>query len=450
MKPMHRRIFETATAIERARPCRRQPRGRYRYVRLRWHVLFAIVDALGGLIAWLARLIVITLRVMYPGLVTRSVTATKGEADPKQPPHKILLVQLDHLGDAVLSTVLLRGLRTRFPSADIEVLCGPWNGEFFCACPEVTSVHAMRSNRFTRGRRRSWLVSTLWWGWRLRRRRFDLAIDPRGEFPAALILWLSGARRRLGWACGGGGFLLTDTIRYVPGRHEVESRRALLRAIDDGYMAPRFDPGATARSQMAHRLMALHDLHSPLISVHVGAGTEAKRWPAASWRQLIGRLIVEHDARIVLVGQEADRQVADEILEGRAWPQVWDWTGRLSVVELAALMEASGLFLGADSGPAHLAAAVGTPAVVIFSGTNRPEQWHPWGEHVTVVRHSVPCSPCHREACYWADHPCMSRLSAAAVYAATVRQLSTIPQLSTLNPQPSHDRSHSQSVLQER
>jgi ADP-heptose:LPS heptosyltransferase len=69
------------------------------------------------------------------------------------------------------------------------------------------------------------------------------------------------------------------------------------------------------------------------------------------------------------------------------------------------------LFIGADSGPAHLAAAVGTPAIVLFSGTNRVEQWRPWGARVAVLRHEVACSPCHRQTCPWADHPCMTRLA---------------------------------------
>jgi ADP-heptose:LPS heptosyltransferase len=428
---MNGRIFATATASERSRPRRRQPLGRYRYVRLRWRVLFAIIDALGMVIWGLRRFVA----------VTRSVAAAR-------PPRRILLVQLDHLGDAVISTALLQGLRKRFPRARIEVLCGPWNREFFTACREVDRIHVMRSNRLSRSGCGCWPIAIVWWGWRLRRRQFDLAIDPRGEFPAAVILWLCGASRRLGFACGGGGFLLTDVVAYVPGRHEVESRQALLQKTDgvaDEDAIPRFDPGSAARGDIADRLRSVHAAGVPLLVLHVGAGTAAKRWPAEHWRELIGRLIVEH-ARIVLVGLEADRGTAHEILEDQGWPQVWDWTGRLGLVELGALIEAADVFIGADSGPAHLASAVGTPAVAIFSGTNRAEQWRPWGDRVTVVRHPVPCSPCHRESCYWHDHPCMMQLSAAAVYSAALPYLSDNPQPSTLNPQPLHDRSRSHTV----
>jgi len=113
--------------------------------------------------------------------------------------------------------------------------------------------------------------------------------------------------------------------------------------------------------------------------------------------------------------------LAGVILGPRPRPHVVDGTGRLSVVELAALLEQADLFAGADSGPAHLAAAVGTPGVVLFSGTNNPRQWRPWGEDVRVVRHAVECSPCHRRRCPWREHPCMRRLSPRQVTEAIER-----------------------------
>jgi len=156
--------------------------------------------------------------------------------------------------------------------------------------------------------------------------------------------------------------------------------------------------------------------------LHVGAGTPAKQWPADYWRELLGRLVVEHDAEVVLVGGGGDRIIARRIVARQTWPGVTDLTGRLSVAELAAVLCRADVMVGADSGPAHLAAAVGTPAVVLFSGTNRPNQWRPCGRSVRVVRHAVPCSPCHRERCAFAEHPCMRNLRPEHV-AAEVAQV---------------------------
>jgi len=212
--------------------------------------------------------------------------------------------------------------------------------------------------------------------------------------------------------------LLTDGPEFVADRPEVESRMALLAALGigpskAGARRPSFRPTAAAQRRITRRLAELsgpEPTAGPRVVLHVGAGTPAKAWPVGHWRELLGRIIVGHGAQVVLAGSRQDRTVAAEILGGRAWPGVADWTGRLSVVELAALLEQADLLVGADSGPACLAAAVGTPVVVLFSGTNSPRQWQPCGEQVVLIRLAVGCSPCHRQRCPRADHPCMGLL----------------------------------------
>ena len=386
---------------------RRRPLGRYRYVRLRWRLLFAVVDWFGSLTVGMARRLRSLLARVFPGQSADAVST-------------ILVVQLDHLGDAIISTVLFPALRKRYPDASIEVLAGPWNRELFEAVAEVDRVHVCRVNRFARRGRLGWMLSTFYWGFRLRGRRADVGIDVRGEFPHAVILWLSGARRRVGWDCGGGGFLLTDSPAFVLDRPEVESRLALLAELgirpegSAGAPRPRFCPPEQARRRVAGWLAERAGKRSPRgprIVVHVGAGTPAKAWPAEHWRALVGWLVDQLRAEVVLVGGPGDRTIARTIAGRRASADVADWTGRLALVELAAALEQADLFVGADSGPAHLAAAVGTPAVVLFSGTNNPRQWQPSGEQVSIVRHPVECSPCHRRRCALPAHPCMRHLT---------------------------------------
>ncbi len=98
-------------------------------------------------------------------------------------------------------------------------------------------------------------------------------------------------------------------------------------------------------------------------------------------------------------------------------------TGRvaLTVTETTALLERADLFIGADSGPAHLAASAGTLSVVLFSGTNQPRQWRPWSRHSLTLRRRVPCQPCHQKVCPLANHPCMSGLDPDRVYRAAMR-----------------------------
>jgi len=426
------RVFGTAgQASSGTRRLRKRPRGRYRYVRLRWRVLFAVIDFAGH---WVFR----PARLIRRGLFRR-------HAAPQGDPRTILLVQLDHLGDAIITTAILPALRERYPDASIEVLAGPAGREVFEAMTEVDRVYVSRANRFARGRmaRFAWIAATLWWGIRLRRRRADLAIDVRGDFPIAVILWLCGARRRLGWDCGGGGFLLTDSPRYIADRPEVESRWALMaqlglrRPEDVRRRWPRWRDSSVAvgqafslsgRGEMSKRNGTPGQAESlsygtPKVIFHLGAGTPAKQWPVAHWRELLGRLIVDRAAEIVLIGGGGDRQLAAELLNGRVWPGVTDCTGRLNIVELAAVLRGADVLVGADSGPAHLAAAVDTPVVVLFSGTNSARQWKPCGESVVVVRHRVDCSPCHCRRCPRTGHPCMNRLPPEQVALEVVRVL---------------------------
>lgn len=372
---------------------------RYRYVRRRWRILFGLIDCV-GYTAW-----GVAFAIRWLFFRTKSSSESIAE--------RILIVQLDHLGDAVITSTMLPALRARFPRASIDVLASRRCREWFEACPDVARVHVCRFDRFDRPACGFWMLVLLAWGIVLRRERYDVAIDPRGEFPHALLLWLAGARRRVGWSCGGGGFLLTDVPSYVPGRSEYESRQALLTKLEIDVVpaAPAIEPGPFARRTIDSELQAIRGAAHQVIVLHVGAGTAAKQWPVEHWRELIGRLLVAYDARLVLVGGAAERRLAREITEGNCWPGVVDWTGCLSLRELAALFMRADLVVGADSGPAHLAAAVRTPVVVLFSGTNDAGQWAPRGPRVAVLRQPVECSPCHRTRCPLVDHACMQELT---------------------------------------
>ncbi|MGC3967135.1 MAG: glycosyltransferase family 9 protein [Pirellulales bacterium] len=327
---------------------------------------------------------------------------------------RILLIQLDHLGDAVISTSLLPALRRRFSHASVDVLAAPWNWEVFATSRFVQRIFISKHNRFRRGLTWLWPLGLAYWAIRLRRERYDLAVDIRGEFVHAMLMKFAGVPIRVGWNCAGGDFLLTHSPAFEPGQAEVLSRRALLTELgarptsdDVPAIAPRPDDEAF----IGHMLGDARSTDRPLLVMHVGAGTVAKSWPVEHWRELLGRVIVELNARVVLVGGEADRKIAAEITENMFWPGVMDWTGRLAVAQLAALTQRASLFLGADSGPAHVAAAAGARVISLFSGTNSAAQWRPWGDHVTVLSHAVPCSPCYAGRCRYADHACMRQLS---------------------------------------
>jgi heptosyltransferase-2 len=421
--------------------------GRYRYTKLRWRVSVRLLDLVGS--------IVMTIwRVFRPARVVAA-------------PQKILVVQLDHMGDAILSSPIFPRLRSAYPHATIEVLASPSNREVFEADPEVDRVHLADRNWFERQPGRKAIASAVWTlGRSLQGHGYDLGIDVRGDILTVFVLALAGIPRRLGWAMGGGGFLLTDVARWVPGRHEVESRQALLDRLGIAD-----EPGARVRvhatdrdrvrisqklreawSPRSNRALALvgssllvhpassrprrpwknepkwwneaDDLHAgrfsapaPLLAVHLGAGAAAKRWPTRHWRGLIARFL-DDGWRVILIGGPDDVEIARQIEPN---PSLRDWTGQLAVTETAALLERADLFIGSDSGPAHIAASASAASVILFSGTNRPRQWRPWSRRALVLRRKVSCRPCHHKSCPLADHPCMSGLDPDRVFRSARR-----------------------------
>lgn len=386
----------------------------------------------------------------------------------------------------MLTSPLLPRLREAYPGATIDVLASPSGRPAFEAHPDVANVWLAERNWFER-RPGGWAGLTAVWalGCRLRGQHYDLGIDVRGDVLSVLVLALARIPRRLGWRMGGGGFLLTDIAQWVPTRHEVASRLALLETLGVplegparvevnvtdldrarvargllsawpagrsvkravGEFAPSVRPAVGRPASLARRAAATSDsgrrrsggsegapgtlrppdpesLHAgrfadatPLLAVHLGAGTAAKRWPIRYWQRLIDRFLSE-GWRVVVVGGSDDVELSRTILPH---PELCDWTGRLSVGETTALLERADLFLGVDSGPAHLAAAAGTTSVVLFSGTNRVRQWRPWSRRTLVLRRSVPCRPCHRKVCPLADHPCMTGIDPDRVYEAARR-----------------------------
>jgi ADP-heptose:LPS heptosyltransferase len=428
--------------------------GRYRYSKLRWRLMVHLIDAVGSL----------AMRLW------RSVRPLPAATTPR----RILVVQLDHLGDAVLTSPLLAGLRATYPGATIEVLASPSNLEVFGADPNVDRVRVALRTWFERRRGRWALLSAVWLlGRALRDGRYDLGIDVRGDILTVLVLALAGIPRRVGWAMGGGGFLLTDVAEWVPGRHEVRSRLALLerlgitsvdparvlvhvcdddrlevnrrlleawpdplevgRASETVTVGSRAEAGSARnrRRSLAPAPRVLSDrldepdwLHAgrfgseaPILAVHLGAGTAAKRWPPAHWRRLVGRFLVD-GWRVVVVGGPDDAPAAAAL---DPHENLRDWTGRMSVTQTTALLERADLFIGADSGPSHLAAGAGIPSVVLFSGTNCPGQWRPWSRRSLILKHSVPCRPCHQKTCPLAGHPCMTGLDPDRVHRAARR-----------------------------
>jgi heptosyltransferase-2/heptosyltransferase-3 len=312
----------------------------------------------------------------------------------------VLVLRLDRIGDLLMSLPALRDLRAALPAARIRLAVPAWSADVARSAPvdEVLVWSPPWSGRASEGRD-SW-AALLRKARGLRGQGLDLALDLQGDVRASLLLWLSGARERVGYANTGGDYLLT---RVVPLEERIswveQNRRAVAMALGgEVAAAARENPiGAGERAQ-AERLLAERGAGRPLVGLHPGGGRSIKQWDLARWAEVAARLQREFGATVVLTGSAADAPLAARVAQGLAAPPL-DLTGRLGVRETMAVIAALDLFLSPDTGPMHMAAAVGTPSVSVF-GPSDPARYFSGGtgasgsRHV-VVRADLWCSPCN-------------------------------------------------------
>ena len=359
----------------------------------------------------------------------------RGYARPKPTaaPSSVLLVRPDHLGDMLFLTPGLAALRRVLPAARITVLAGPWAAEVLRGNPAVDAVLTCPFPGFERKPKASPIAPY--------RLLLAQARRLRGAYDAAVILrfdhwwgaWLAAAAgipRRIGYAWPEVQPFLTQAVPYQPGRHEVEQNATLLVALAPGLDAPlpptRFCVAEADRAWAAAWLAEHGAAHRRLVSIHPGAGAAVKQWPPAAWAEVASALSLEEDMQILLTGGPGERALADAVAAGAT--ASLNAAGQTTLGQLAALYERCALVLGSDSGPLHLAVAVGAATVHLY-GPVSAAKFGPWGDPARqrVLTTDWRCAPCDRldwPATALADHACMAAITPAQVL-AQARQILT-------------------------
>ena len=232
-------------------------------------------------------------------------------------------------------------------------------------------------------------------GWR--QRGYDLAINFEPDIRSNLLLAASGAAWTAGFVTGGGGPLLDTRLDYDTSRHTTVNAMNLVQSL-----FPHDAAGAVTQygltlpeSARAEASRLFDSIKGTItIGVHVGAGREIKQWPIDRFRD-VARVLLQRGAALVFTGSAEDRAMVDAVTAHLPAHAVLDLAGRLDVGALAAVMARLDLLLTVDTGPMHLASAVGTPVVAIF-GPSDPARYAPTGPRDHVVRVDLPCSPCNR------------------------------------------------------
>ena len=374
-------------------PSSTAPRHRYGFVKPWLIGLFSSVDAVGGAMRRLVP------RRPIPGSV-----------------HRVLLINLAHMGDVLMTTPAIAALARRFPDAEISMLVGPWGRETIANHPKIHEVIEHRAAWFDRARGSPYLAPAEFAALvrRLRRGKFDAAVNFKSFFQENLAAALAGIPWRVGYGLYGGGFLHTACIPFPWGAHTVEQHLALVQALGCDPGDPRLEvfPDVEDRRQAA----ALLDGAATWVAMHLGAGIPARRWPIERFARLADELVKRLGTRVVIVGGADDLPLVERFRTLTSTPPVVA-AGKFGVMGTAALLARCAGFVGNDSGPAHLAAAVGVPAVVLFSGTNDVAVWKPWGPRVVTLQEHPECAPCGLSVCARADHACMTWITVDRVQA---------------------------------
>jgi lipopolysaccharide heptosyltransferase II len=341
----------------------------------------------------------------------------------------LLAVRLDALGDVLMTTPALRALRAGRLDRRITLLTSPAGGEVAALVPEIDEVIVYDA---------PWMKATAARGDsapdhamldRLRRARFEGAVIftvfSQNPLPAALLCFLADVPRRLAHCRENPYQLLTDWVaepeptRQV--RHEVRRQLDLVDAIGCAGADERLSlrvPEA-ARSRVADRLATLGLHRRPWVLVHPGATAASRRYPPARFAAAARGVARATRCAVVVTGAAAERPLVDDVLaalDGDAHALVG-----LGLADFAALVEAAPLLITNNSGPVHVAAAVGTPVIDLYALTN--PQHTPWAVPHRVLFRDVPCKYCYKSVCPEGHGNCLALVEPAEVVEAALALL---------------------------
>lgn len=307
---------------------------------------------------------------------------------------RILVVELWHMGDVVLATPAMQRLREIYPEARLTLLAKEHARELLGASELVDEIvtydfpWTATTGKYRPDRYRKDEIAAL--VRQLKGARFDLSIDCRMDLRSNILTRSIGATRRVGYDFGGGAFLLTDALPAPPAdQHKVDDWLGLIAPL----MAPGASyadaPDPTLRITQAERdeaaaTLAAHDVSpgATVVGIHAGGSHEAKRWAPASFAEVGRALARRHDARLLVFvdpeGAGADMQAGENAIFVRT-----------SIREMMALLTQCDMLLSNDSGPMHVAAAVGVPVVAVFR-TGNPRAYGPRGLHHVVIGDGAP------------------------------------------------------------
>jgi heptosyltransferase-2 len=330
----------------------------------------------------------------------------------------LLVLAPNWIGDVVMATPFLSLLRKENPGDFITVMCRDYVSDLLRRSAFIDDIITYRREGGVSRAILALRAGSPDGGW-------DAAFLLPMSFSSALIAFLGGTARRIGYRSGGRGWLLTDPVK--PSRHRTihlsEEYAALARVYsgsgDDVVPEPCVIPRYDWKEQLAG-----FGLRGGYAVLAAGAAYgPAKVWPSGRFIDLAARLREEKGLRIVTVGSAGEREYLDTITE--AGDDAVNLAGRSDVGELMSILRGADLVVGNDSGPVHISAAMGVPTVSIFGSTS-PVWTSPRGPRSRIVTSGADCAPCFRKECPQGDARCLRDITVDEVFQAAIETMREI------------------------
>lgn len=332
---------------------------------------------------------------------------------------RILITRTDRIGDVLLSTPVIKAVRKNSQKSHIAAMVRPYARDIVLGNPYLDEV--IIYDKY--GAQCSfWKSLTFAWG--LKKKKFDLALILHPTNRQHLITFLAGIKKRIGFNKKM-GFLLTDKIEHRKQegqKHELEYTLDVIRFLGiepedrDLFMPIRQDSEIYIEEFLACQGVQKSD---KMIALHPGASCPSKIWPAKRFAQLADRLFGEFKVKVVVLAGPDDINIGRSLISLMHCACI-DATGKTTVSQLASLLRRCCLFISNDSGPVHIATAVGVPVAAIFGRGQpglSPRRWGPTGKDDIVLHKDVGCNACLAHNCQ-KGFACLKAISVEEVLTA--------------------------------
>jgi len=354
-------------------------------------------------------------RLFLSGLVSLVVNLVSPLGRRRAP--KLLVIKLDHLGDVLTALPVFEALREAMPDARVDALVGPWGKDALSENPYIDRILVYESKRFSRGAK----PGGLWHGLRSMRfiaaRQYTHIVELRGDSWTLLLPFLGGVTNRV----DRGSARLEDWLdrrmggsqsANRPPLHEVETNLEIIRPLV-GHPVPLPSRAQVYLSDADRRALSERARSQgipegvPVVTIHPGASWRPRAWRPERFAEVAVELLGNYPGiHVAFVGTIQEHDILDKLMILIQNPNA-HYFFDLRITETAALLERSVLFIGSDSGIAHLAAACGAPLITLF-GPQDPLRFRPWSEQGIVLHKPVPCFPCKQMKCVVPNNPCVN------------------------------------------